>query len=133
MGDITVLTVWPGSHPQVWGIGWWVAGLQCHHVPSPSLGLLRVSLAELLQIPLDTAAQPYLNATGTRLLIPLHTLSRGPGTAHSACSHVSHQGSQWARAGPGWERPRHGHHCDRCFVPSGAGESGKSTIVKQMK
>lgn len=78
-------------HSHKGGIGWWVTGLQCHHVPNPSLGLLRVSLTEPLQIPLDTAAQPNLNATGTRLLIPLHALSHGPGRANSACSHARHQ------------------------------------------
>lgn len=90
---VSVLTAWP-SQPKVWGIGWWVAGLQCHHVPNPSLGLLRVSLAELPQIPLEAAAQPNLNATGTRLLIPLHTLSHEPGAANGACSHFRHQGCQ---------------------------------------
>lgn len=71
--------------------GWKVAMSPC---PQPLPRAPESVLAELLQIPLDAAAQANLNATGTRLLIPLHTLSHGASTASSARSHVRHQGSQ---------------------------------------
>lgn len=81
--------------------------------------------AEPLQIPLTTAAQPNLNARWHQAVISLPE----PWIWHC---------HQCPQSCPAPEDPAQGCLCHQdchglCFVPSGAGESGKSTIVKQMK